>query len=237
MIGKSPRLSANWQQMARKFLVLALIAGLHFFLVSCAGSATTKPAQTVVPKPSEQVLIKQLLYEADEALRRDRLTSPAHDNAFDRFKKVLKVDPGNAQAKLGFKKIAQRYMKLANYADLEGDSAKAEHYRSMAKKIGPRKRPVRQEKAAQKTVQQAPANVYYLSSNDLKSRGAAIKARLNEIAKHARSIESRLLIVARNDAEGRWIYQQMREAVSGYRLRGNIEYAKRTKIILLDAPQ
>ncbi len=76
--------------------------------------------------------------------------------------------------------------------------------------------------------------VFALASADLGARNAAIREELAAIARRAREADSRLLIVARNDAEGRWMYQQMREAVDGYRLRGNIEIAPRPRVVLID---
>ena len=47
-------------------------------------------------------------------------------------------------------------------------------------------------------------------------------------------MRSRFVIVARNDAEGRWIYKSMQQAIEGYRLRGNIKMGKRPKVTLID---
>jgi hypothetical protein len=75
-----------------------------------------------------------------------------------------------------------------------------------------------------------------LSSDLLAARGDAIKSQLAAVAEEARQADSRLLIVARSDSEGRWMYRQMRESVVGYRLRGNIEIASQPKIVLIDMP-
>ncbi|MFC6981009.1 hypothetical protein [Microbulbifer taiwanensis] len=55
-------------------------------------------------------------------------------------------------------------------------------------------------------------------------RGAAQRIRRGEL---------RVIIVARNDAEGRWIYQQLREAVPGYRVRGDIKLGSPPRLLLI----
>ena len=40
------------------------------------------------------------------------------------------------------------------------------------------------------------------------------------------------MIIARTDVEGRWVYQKMREAAPGYRVRGDIKLGSPVRIIL-----
>ncbi len=62
-----------------------------------------------------------------------------------------------------------------------------------------------------------------------------IKNQLAALASRVQESKEYVLIYARNDAEGRWVYQQMREASEDYRLRGNIKRHKKPRIVL-DAP-
>ena len=55
---------------------------------------------------------------------------------------------------------------------------------------------------------------------------------LIDIANQAREHEAFFLITAPNDELARWMFSVMRKAVSGYRLRGNIELASRAGIRL-----
>lgn len=245
--------------------------------------ATASPAK---PRLSRRdAYIAQLLYQAADAIDRDRLTTPSYDNAFDYYRKVLELDPRNQAAVIGIERITRRYLALAAYAEKHGDQKQQDRYMSIARVVSPSHPLVRQW---QRKVQQRPkiiarqpepqrhaiaspeqgalhaeapakapvdadaggdtgtdaANTvaetlqlqhrYKLDRRDLSARNVGIKSVLSGIAQHARSQQSRLLIVARNDAEGRWIYQQMREAVKGFRLRGNIEYDAKPSIVLLD---
>jgi len=55
---------------------------------------------------------------------------------------------------------------------------------------------------------------------------------LAAIAKRARECGAFFLITAPNDSTARWMFSVMREAVEGYRLRGNIELSAQTGVRL-----
>ena len=57
-------------------------------------------------------------------------------------------------------------------------------------------------------------------------------SRLAEIAQFIQRNEATFLINAPSDEEGRWIYKVMREAVGGYRLRGNIDISAIPNILV-----
>lgn len=63
--------------------------------------------------------ISSLLGAAEEAFAADRLTSPPDDNALASYKSVLAIDPGNADADAGIKRIADAHVQLA-LADIDG---------------------------------------------------------------------------------------------------------------------
>jgi formylglycine-generating enzyme required for sulfatase activity len=50
-------------------------------------------------------------------LRAQRFTSPPTTNALDRFRLVLKIEPGNADARAGIESVAQAYVDLAEKQD------------------------------------------------------------------------------------------------------------------------
>jgi len=55
-----------------------------------------------------------MLNNAKLALEESRLMPPADDNAYDRYRSVLKLDPSNARAKSGLRTVAVRYVSLAD---------------------------------------------------------------------------------------------------------------------------
>ncbi len=72
--------------------------------------------------------IAQGLQKADQYLRAWNLTSPAGRNAYDAYRRVLKLDPDNAEALKGLKKIGGRYADLADKELKRGNPDKAMGY-------------------------------------------------------------------------------------------------------------
>ncbi len=204
-----------------------------------------KPAAAPAPRPVRTVDddVRQLLRDAEQALAADRLTSPLHDNAFDRFQAVLMLKPGHPQALSGLQSILLRYLQLTREAAAAREYGKARALIERARLVqadNPAVEALAQELArtvaALKTEQpdyNDIDNEFLLAEEALDAQNVDIVERLHAIARQARLDEGSLLIVARSDAEGRWIYQQMKEAVQGYRLRGDIKLGKRPKILLL----
>lgn len=61
-------------------------------------------------------LIDKWLLAGESALQADRLTTPANDNAYAHYLKVIELDPGNTGGTEGIDRIADRYVALAGGA-------------------------------------------------------------------------------------------------------------------------
>ena len=89
--------------------------------------AAVKPAPAAKrgPSASDRLRIVGMLTNAKMALAEGRLMTPAGDNAYDRYRSVLRLEPGNATAKGGLREIASRLVQRANEAIDKGDTATA----------------------------------------------------------------------------------------------------------------
>lgn len=174
----------------------------------------------------------ELLYLAEQALEQDRLMRPAEDNAFMWYQQVIALDELNTQAHWGMRRITRRYLQLAEQAFEDAEPSRAEYLLNSALQVAAT--PQQVQLIRDKYKDQLKDKVFALPGNDLRIRNDRIQQQLAVIARQAKEESSRLLIVARNDAEGRWIYQQMREAVDGHRLRGNIEVGQHPRVVLID---
>ena len=99
-----------------------------------------KPAAKPAPRrlsASDRIKIIGLLSNAKLALSENRLMSPPNDNAYDRYRRVLSLDPGNEKAREGLRQVAGRYLGLAEDALSKGDPAQARTYLDRAKKADP----------------------------------------------------------------------------------------------------
>ena len=94
------------------------------------GEAKMVPTEEhpVAPPVSREENIAALLAQGQRSLRQFRLLTPAGDNANRYFKEVLALDPGNADARQGFNRIAERYAILARRAIKRQDSKLAKVY-------------------------------------------------------------------------------------------------------------
>lgn len=177
-------------------------------------------------------MIPDILYEALQALGEDRLLTPVDNNAHGRFKRVLAMDPDNELALQGLQDIVARYLQLAEESMRRGIFDEAETMLGRARFV---------DSSHPGIATMAEAIQLEMNSNDLffrldypsySTRSELAQNELADIARQTQEHEAFFLITAPNDDLARWMVSVMREAVSGYRLRGNIELSSRLGIRL-----
>jgi hypothetical protein len=85
--------------------------------------------------PSDPIAV--WLASADVALSRDRLTTPADNNAYALYSRVLLKEPENNKALLGLEAIVQRYLVLAKSSHKKGNANQAQLFLQRANKVVP----------------------------------------------------------------------------------------------------
>lgn len=216
-------------------------------IVVLLGGCATAPIEPVLVNVTSAAIQKQqvvdgLLAQAERDVLAGRLTSPYGHNAYDRFQGVLRLQPGNLQAISGLQLILMRYVSLGRQALKRDKPAQAKQWLGRARKIT-QTNPLLEElqsaiaeSLARQSQQRSLAkqgDEILLNVSDLSARSSAIKSLLQRVADRIRQSDESVLIVARNDAEGRWLYQQLRQAASGYRIRGDIRVESTPKLRLL----
>lgn len=197
---------------------------------------------------SRERLIKELLASAQLAFRDGRLTTPSHDNAYDLFQSVLTLDPQNSSARAGVQAILIRYADWARDAMAAGDYVKSQAYLEQAQIYFPanplllelqqkvrRERQLRakREHAVLRKDPEEKRSEFSLPGGALKKKSPAVVEYLKRLAKRVQESNESVMIYARTDAEGRWIYQQLNKATEGYRVRGDIRISRSPKIVLM----
>lgn len=197
--------------------------------------------RSAIARHSVEHDVRQLLKGAEAALAADRLTTPLHDNAFDRYQAVLLLRPDNQQARSGLEQVFSRYVTMIRRALARNQPGAARALVERAKLVD-RDHPMLAELSAEITAMQQglaaqgggdAEKEILLDAQNLDRRDETTVETLKKLAMDIKKSEDTLLIVARNDAEGRWIYQQMSEGVPNYRLRGDIRLGRVPKILLL----
>ncbi len=177
-------------------------------------------------------MIADILYEALQALMEDRLLTPADDNAHARFKRVLAYDPDNEIALQGLQDIVKRYLQLSEESMRRGLFDESRTMLERASFVDADHPDIASATEALQKEMNSDDLFFELDYSQYAARSEQAKNQLVDIAKQARDHEAFFLITAPNDTMARWMVSIMREAVSGYRLRGNIELASRAAIRL-----
>jgi len=181
--------------------------------------------------------IRAMLQRAEYQLGRDRLTTPSYDSAFRLFSEVLKLEPSNAQAKSGIQQVAIRYVQLARKALAHSSLSRADAYFAQARRIAPDNPLLAEFKVSLQSARKSQKvatnrSEIILDPVSLSKRDQAVLEVLQDVAQRIMVSDESLIIIARNDAEGRWLYQQMRKAAEGYRIRGDIQLGAVPKILV-----
>ena len=193
----------------------------------------SKPVLIIPGQPSEmERLIADILFEGLQALEDDRLLTPLEDNAHSRFQRVLAMYPENEIANDGLERILLRYVDLSQEASRRGLFEDAEELLGRAEFINEDHPSINLAWSLLQSEKESGDLIFSLDTAEFLSRSEIARSSLNNIAQQARELDAFFLITAPNDDLARWMYLQMRNAVEGYRLRGNIELANQTSIRL-----
>ena len=87
-----------------------------------------RPASEEPALSPEEAEVTRLLAAAEADLKSRRLTSPAGNNAWDRYQQVLEIDPANPDAIKGMERVIESYMQLFGAEVEKEDFDKAAGY-------------------------------------------------------------------------------------------------------------
>lgn len=205
----------------------------------------TAPAAPL-PVGQASPIVTQQLKKAAELFERGMLLTPDSDNAYIRYRAALMLDSSSVDAKSGLngilvheagefkqllesskfdmaKKTLQRLVTLFGSTKVTDDLRV--HLDLALEQERKRRSEQASRKAKSKTKQKQDDRIV-LDASLLSRKDPAITDKLGVIARQIQEVDKSVLIYARSDAEGRWIYQQMRKAAPNYRIRGDIRIGR-----------
>ena len=205
-------------------------------LILLSGCSMMVP-DTVIdkPQPQQRRQLTLLLDKADKAIERGRFIAPQFDNANGYYRQVLVLDAGNEQALAGLQNLIE-ILSLKAKQSLEIDRIRDYRvYTSWIEQIVPSS-PVLAELKALDPDRQTSGGSWTIAVSDLKARNSNAKKSIKQAALTAKAYQSRVKIIAPTDADGRWIYQQMRSVADEYLFRSSLIIGDKAKIVVLDVP-
>lgn len=204
------------------------------------------PAEASKPVITKESIVTKLLKQGEQALQRNQLTLPAENNAYDKFQAVALMQPDNAEARAGLQAVELAYaeeVRRALQANRLNEAKTrlqrmAEHFpddplqRSLVAELQQAWQRAdaqrQQEEAAQEGEERWPLEVA-----DLNQRNAQMRQLLEQLANRVSQSDESVMIYARTDSEGRWIYKIMKDAAGEYRIRGDIRISRTPAIKLM----
>ncbi len=237
----------------------ALICTITSVLVSCQ-TAQVKP-QAEVSEPSvaivaerrpvktgKAVMVEQLLMQAESALNKGRLTQPSHDNAYDKFRAVSIVSPSNEAAQAGLDAVLLSLAGLMREDLAKGRLQSAQQTweviderfggheltKSLAEALAQAREARAKEQAKQQAVLGQDPTQHVIPKAYLQGTSTEAEGWFADLASTIQAQNASIMIYARSDAEGRKIYQRLKQASPGYLIRGDIRVNAPPRIQLLE---
>jgi len=164
-----------------------------------------------------------LLRQAEAALRENRLTTPARDNALDHFIRLLVLDPDHPRALAGMDEIALRYQQLATRAASNGDAPAAAKWLDLATQVAPAHPLLARSRDTVDRQLTAPILRLPLDEDALRQEDPELALYLTRLGTDAKRDGLFVIITSPVDAWSRWIYQQMATAPGAERIRARSE--------------
>jgi hypothetical protein len=234
---------------ARSFRLLLMGIVLTAVLAACKSPEqqtvyTPPPPAEPAPAPLPPIdaaelqrarLFADMLYEARTAYDNNQLMTPSGSSAYDRYREVLSFAPDNAVALQGMVDIVLRYIELADIEIAQGEYDNAATLLQRGASVLPDRPELADARARLAVARETKIESHPLDPAGVRNQSLEVMSQLAQIAESVRAREAVFLINARTDDEGRWIYKVMREAVGGYRLRGNIGISD-TPAVLITVP-
>ncbi len=182
--------------------------------------------------------VRRLLAQAESAIAEDHLTYPASGSALALYDRVRILDPGNAEARRGLERIVERYLELATSAAAAGHFESAHAMLDRSRLVDPDHPGIGPVEAQTALLTGADRRVIDLNAEALRDRHPEVVEILRRAGAASRGGGCRAEITARNDAEGRWIYQRMSDARGDSRIRAQLDIGTppRVEVICFSDP-
>lgn len=226
---------------------------LTMLICGCFACQSQQPTEAPAPLPAEeqeaqeeqeapavdqaqiaqQAQVRELLVRARLAIEEDHLTFPEEGSAVELYGQLLALEPDNRAAKRGLEQIVERYVELALTAADRQQFAQARSMLARARIVDADHPAIEPTTEQLRLLMHAKREKLMLAKSPLRNRAATVRDALVAFGAKARVATCRVTINARNDAEGRWIYQQLSQADGERRIRAKMQLASPPSVELI----
>lgn len=227
--------------LRHKLLVLTML------ICGCFGCQSQKPPEAPESAPVEtpaapevdqaqterQDQVQELLVRARIAIEEDHLTFPEEGSAAGLYRELLTLEADNRAARRGLEQIVERYVELALIAADRQQFAQARSMLARARIVDAEHPAIEPTTEQLRLLMHAKREKLMLAKTPLQNRAATVRDALVTFGAKARVATCRVTINARNDAEGRWIYQQLSQADGERRIRAKMQLASPPSVELI----
>jgi len=101
------------------------------------GPVTDTKDESIEAETEKIKKIEELLAGAEQNLKELRLTTPAGNNAVEKYRSVLALDPGNINAMNGIDRVVDEYIELMDHALIDNNIPTAHNYLHKGEHVNP----------------------------------------------------------------------------------------------------
>ena len=210
-------------------LALSLLIGLH----AANGLADTAELSAGAAAAADDAAVNEMLDAAEAAERQQHLIYPSSGSAMSIYHDVLFEDPDNEHALAGLTRLAEHFLVQAQTALDRDQLLKADSMVSKARMIYPDYPPVETMAHQIALVESADRTRETLDWRLVAERSSDLTAKLKRLGTIAKEGNCRVTINVSNDAEGRWVFQQMNAAPGDARVRAQVKIASPAAVDIL----
>lgn len=191
------------------------------------------PTAFSAARPTDAQAIAALLEAAEAAFAAEQFIYPARGSAMTLYHEVLVIAPDNLEARRGLERLVDHYLGEATAAIARGRYIRAESALSRARMIdrdNPNIEPIAAELRLLENAERTRAG---LDWRLVAQRSSKLTPTLIRLGSKARQPGCRAIISVGNDAEGRWLYQQLSKAPGERRIQAQIRIASPSAVEVL----
>lgn len=203
---------------------------LSWLLLLVAGCASAPPP---APAPVDPAVVGSLLQQAAQANDAGRWIEPYSGSAVDYFRQALAMDPNNATALRGIENITEAQAAKARQAADRAQYNLAWLELDRARRADPMHPTIKPTASYLQLQENSKRYRVEFTQRALANRTKDTKLSLRTLGEQAKQPDCRAIITSASDAQGRWMYQQMKQAAGDRRLRAALETGAPSSVAVL----